>query len=551
MQSDLVNIGLGFLEGFALIISPCILPILPIVLAGSFTGSKKRPLGIITGFVIFFALFTFFSRKLVLYSGIDINLVRHFAYVVLLLLGIVMLSSYLTEKFASLTRKLANTGSTLTSANNSQGGFGSGVVFGALIAIIWTPCAGPILAAIIVQTVIQQTNLASFLTIVAFAIGAATPMLIIAIFGRKIMNNMGVFKNHTTFFRKLLGVIIIASVVYMIYSEGGVSIASAKESTVTTASSLESPLAKPYPAPEIAGITAWINSPPLTIAELKGKVVLIDFWTYSCINCVRTLPYVKDWYDKYHDKGLVIIGIHTPEFDFEKVLANVQSAVTRDGIKYPVALDNDFTTWRNFNNAYWPAHYLINKDGQVVYTHFGEGDYDVTENNIRFLLGVDAPATANSTTAAASNPNETPETYLGYHRAKTYQGTEPVTKDKSAKYSYPTTALSGAWALQGNWIIDGDRIISDGTDSSIKFNVNARKIYVVMGNSTRKTIEVKLMWNGEPVTNNKGKDVTDSTIKVDSHALYEAVILDKADSGTIELTASAPGLELYTFTFGE
>jgi cytochrome c biogenesis protein CcdA/thiol-disulfide isomerase/thioredoxin len=551
MQSDLVNIGLGFLEGFALIISPCILPILPIVLAGSFTGSKKRPLGIITGFVIFFALFTFFSRKLVLYSGIDLNLVRHIAYGILLVLGIIMLSSYLTEKFASLTRRLANTGSTLSTANNSQGGFGSGVIFGALIAVIWTPCAGPILAAIIVQTVIQQTNLASFLTIVAFAIGAATPMLIIALFGRKIMNNLGIFKSHTSFFRKLLGVIIIASVIYMIYAEGGINVASATTSNATAASSLQSPLAKPYAAPEIGGITAWINSPPLSIAELKGKVVLIDFWTYSCINCVRTLPYVKDWYDKYHDKGLVIIGIHTPEFDFEKVLTNVQNAVIRDGIKYPVALDNQFVTWRNFNNAYWPAHYLINKNGEVVYTHFGEGDYDVTENNIRFLLGVDSAVPATTVTAATNNPNETPETYLGYHRAKTYQGVETVVQDKSAKYTYPNTALSGAWALQGNWIINSDRIISDGTDSSIKFNVNARKVYIVMGNSTGKTINVKLMWNGEPVTANKGKDVEDSQIKVDNHSLYEAVILDKPQSGTIELTASAPGLELYTFTFGE
>jgi cytochrome c biogenesis protein CcdA/thiol-disulfide isomerase/thioredoxin len=549
MQTDLVNIALGFIEGFALIISPCILPILPIVLAGSFTGSKKRPLGIITGFVIFFALFTFFSRKLVLYSGIDINLIRHIAYGILLVLGVVMLSSFLTEKFASLTRRLANTGSGLTTANNTQGGFASGILFGALIAIIWTPCAGPILAAIIVQTVIQKTNLASFLTVVAFGLGAATPMLIIAIFGRSIMGKFGFFKSHMNFFRKCLGLIIIASVAYMIFLEGGINLANAKPATNTATVSLLNPIANPYPAPAIDGITAWINSQPLTLSALKGKVVLIDFWTYSCINCVRTLPYIKEWYAKYHDKGLVIIGVHTPEFEFEKDLANVQKAVVRDGIAYPVALDNQFVTWQNFNNSYWPAHYLINKAGEVVYTHFGEGDYDVTENNIRVLLGLTSP-TSSTPDFIIGNSDQTPETYLGYARAARFQSPESVTKDKSAKYSYPTTALSDAWALQGNWIIMGDRIISDGTDSAIKINLNAKKVYIVMGNSTGQTINVKLIWNGAPVNTGKGKDVVDSQIKVDSHALYEALILDDAQQGTLELKPAAAGLEIYTFTFG-
>jgi cytochrome c biogenesis protein CcdA/thiol-disulfide isomerase/thioredoxin len=553
MQTDLVNIGLGFAEGVGLILSPCILPILPIVLAGSLDGSLKRPFGIITGFVTFFALFTFFSRKIVLYSGIDLNIVRHVSYGVLLLLGVVMLSGYLTEKFASLTRKLANTGSTLKSANNSQGGFWSGVLFGALIALIWTPCAGPILAAIIVQTVIQKSNFTSFLTVVAFGLGAGLPMLIIALFGRGIMNRLGFLKTHTSFFRKLLGVIIIASVAYMIYTEGGISVASASKSSddSTAALGLEKGLAQPYKAPAIDGIVAWINSPPLSLSELKGKVVLIDFWTYSCINCVRTLPYVKDWYDKYHDQGLVIIGVHTPEFDFEKDLKNVEAAVIRDGIKYPVALDSKFVTWQNYKNSYWPAHYLINKDGDVVYTHFGEGDYDVTENNIRFLLGVKSDTPAKADAGVTANPNQTPETYLGYKRAERFHSQEAITKDKTAKYSYPTGDLTNVWALEGSWVIFPDRVVSDSSDSALKFNFNARKVYIVMGNSTGKSIKVKLTLNGSAITSHQGKDLSDSAIDVNSNALYEALILDKAQVGTIELKPESPGLEVYTFTFGE
>src|SRR5579862_5118600 len=382
MQADVVNIGLGFLEGFALIISPCILPILPIFLAGSLTGSKKRPFGIIIGFVLIFALFTFFSRKLLQYSGIDSNLIRDASFIILILLGVIMLSTYLTDKFGQLTRRLANTGSTFSVVNNPQGGLISGILFGGLIAIIWTPCAGPILAAVIVQTVIQKTNLLSFLTLVAFGIGAATPMLLIALFGRKIMEKLGSLKRHTTLYRKILGIIIILSVGYMIYLEGGISTAHADEINNTLPLSLQNGLATPYIAPSIDGIDAWINSEPLQINDLRGKVVLIDFWTYSCINCMRTLPYLNDWYRKYHDKGLVIIGVHTPEFDFEKNLDNVKNAVLQDGIKYPVALDSHFVTWQKYNNQYWPAHYLIDKKGYVVYTHFGEGEYDITENNI-------------------------------------------------------------------------------------------------------------------------------------------------------------------------
>ncbi len=552
MQSDMVSIGLALIEGFALIISPCILPILPIMLAGSLTGSKKRPFGIITGFVLIFAIFTYFSRKFVQYAGIDTNLIRHLSYAILLILAIIMLIPYLTEKFSFYTRRLTSTGENLASAMNSQGGFFGGFLFGGLTAIIWTPCAGPILAAVIVQTVIQQTNSMSFFILLSFGVGAALPMLLIALFGRTLMTKLSYVKSHTALFRKILGAFIILSIAYMIYFEGGVGQTHAEViPNSTTAMTLQKGLTNPYPAPEIEGIDGWINSPPLQLSALKGSVVLIDFWTYSCINCVRTIPYLNNWYNKYHDKGLIIIGIHTPEFDFEKDINNVQNAVKKEGIQYPVALDSHFVTWQNFNNRFWPAHYLIDKKGDVVYTHFGEGDYDVTENNIRYLLNIQGAATELSLKENAIAEDETEETYLGYDRALHFSSLEAVKKDKPFQYSFPKTLHANAWALQGIWTIMPDKVISSEKNAAVEIQFHARKVYVVMGNSTNKKIYANLLLNGDPIITLKGKDVVNSKIVVDKHNLYETVVLNKSESGVLQINSSAPGLEIYTFTFGE
>ncbi|CEG58324.1 cytochrome c biogenesis protein DipZ [Legionella fallonii] len=550
MQADIVNIGLGFLEGFALIISPCVLPILPLILAGSLTGSKKRPLGIMIGFILIFSLFTFLSRKFVQYSGIDLNIVRHISYGMLILLGVTMISTYLTEKFERLTTRLANIGSSFPKVNNPQGGLISGIFFGGLIAIVWTPCAGPILAAVIVQTVIQKTNLMSFLTLIAFGIGVAVPMLAIILFGRQLMARVGFVKGHTVFFRKMLGAVIIISVFFMIYQENGISFVHAGQGNNVPAIELQNGLEKPYPAPSISGIDGWINSEPLKISNLKGKVVLVDFWTYSCINCIRTLPYLKEWYDKYHNDGLVIVGVHTPEFDFEKNFANVKSAVVYDGIKYPVALDSHYITWQNFNNQYWPAHYLIDKKGNVVYIHFGEGDYDVTENNIQYLLNMHAPTITKGNNIEQLNEDQTPETYLGYERAENFSGQEAISKDKTAQYTFPPSLEQNEWALQGSWNIMPDKIISSENNAAIKINFNARKVYIVMGNATNKTIRVNLLLNGKKIEIEKGKDVENSSIDVNKNTIYEALVFTQPRSGILQLTASSPGLEIYTFTFG-
>lgn len=540
MSLNLINLALAFLEGFALIVSPCILPILPIILAGSLTGNKKRPYGIIIGFILTFTLFTLFSRELLEHSGIDLNLIRHLSYGLIILFGLIMMSTTLTEKFMHATRGFSNLGRTLSFVQNSRADFSSGILFGGLVSLIWTPCAGPILATVIAQTVIQQTTWISFLTLLSFTIGAAGPMLLIAIFGKSLIQRLGFLNSHTLFIRKLLGAIIILTVAYMMYF--GLRSPFTFATTTPNKPSIEliNGLATPYPAPPLRGIIAWINSPPLELSALQGKVVLIDFWTYSCINCIRTLPYLKDWYNQYHDKGLVIIGVHTPEFDFEKSIPNVMTAVAEDGIRYPVALDNQFETWQAFKNDYWPAHYLIDQKGDVVYTHFGEGDNEVTENNIRFLLGIHETTQAKPSPAAEASFLETPETYLGDERADRFMSPEPVATDEASHYSFPPMLPIHAWALQGNWTIMSDRIISAEKNAAIMIHFAARHVYIVMGSANAHPIHVQLLLNGKPI----------KTIDVEMNKLYDAISLDHFGQGNLEVLPGTPGLEIYSFTFG-
>ena len=297
-------------------------------------------------------------------------------------------------------------------------------------------------------------------------------------------------------------------------------------------------LPAPYRAPEISGIEAWINSPPLQLAQLKGKVVLIDFWTYSCINCIRTLPYVTDWYAKYHDKGLVIIGIHTPEFEFEKNVANVQNAVEKFGIHYPVALDNRYATWLNFNNRYWPAHYLINQDGDVVYVHFGEGEYDVTENNIRHLLGIKSSVATKN--AENSLVILTPETYLGYERADRMMNLQAVAKNTVGDYHYPQMLPKNGWALAGQWQIAADKIVANKAGAAVQLHFKAKTVHAVMG-APNQAVKIKLRLNNQPVA---------KEIVVTRQQLYTLLDLKEVSEGTLELIAEAADLEIYTFTFG-
>jgi hypothetical protein len=266
---------------------------------------------------------------------------------------------------------------------------------------------------------------------------------------------------------------------------------------------------------------------------------------------LRTLPYLKKWYKKYHDKGLIIIGVHAPEFEFEKNKENVEKATNTYGIEYPVVMDNDLKTWSNFKNHYWPAHYLVNQNGQVVYTHFGEGEYDVTENNIRFLLGLNELDDSNSNGNAENQhgTNQTPETYLGYERGHSLISPEKVAKDKATSYSYPNDILVNAIALNGMWRIEGQKIVATKGGAALKLRFNARKVFLVLGSTDKSGTSAKIMLDGKPIEADKGEDVTDGSVTVTNHKLYEIVSMNYSDEKTVEIVAEK-GLEAYAFTFG-
>ena len=521
-----LNLFLAFIEGFALILSPCILPILPILLGGSIEGGRQRPYGIIFGFVLVFAGFTISSRLLVQYLDLDLSGVRYVAFILIALFGVILISDYLSAKFEHWTGHFANLGQRWSDKRGTQsGGFWSGVILGALVSLIWVPCGGPILAAAIVQSAVQDSNWGSFFSFCFFALGSVTPMIIIALLGRKIMQRISFLKNKTQRLRQLFGAIIIVGAALAAAFDAGWLNATPRPDTsviVSGQKQLIHPLSHPYPAPALKDSPDdWINSVPLTLSDLKGKVVLIDFWTYSCINCVRTLPYLKNWYAKYHNQGLEIIGVHTPEFEFEKAPQNVRAAVKADGILYPVVMDSDYSTWLNYGNQYWPAHYLIDKQGDVVATQFGEGGYAETEHNIRVLLGLQDQVNNSPAVNAAATPyfsTQTPETYLGSARAGDHQE---------------------VWNINGTWNTQAQYILNTQENASIILHFSAKKVFLVAG-SVNGPMQVTVTLNGKALPG----------FTLDQHDLYPILSLPSAQSGTLELTFSRFGAQLYTFTFG-
>ncbi|MDP1996210.1 MAG: cytochrome c biogenesis protein DipZ, partial [Gallionella sp.] len=260
--------------------------------------------------------------------------------------------------------------------------------------------------------------------------------------------------------------------------------------------------------------------------------------------------YLTDWDKKYRDMGLVIVGVHSPEFEFEKKPANVRDAIAQHGIRYPVALDNNLSTWLNFHNRYWPAHYLIDRQGRVVYTHFGEGKYAVTENNIRYLLGLKEQGETIKVEGPTFTPGQTPETYLGYDRADSFGGKESVMRDAQGSYRFPAFLPADAWALNGTWQVEREKIVAGGQGAALRLNFKARKVFLVLGTAGGKPVRVTLKLNGEAVGNNAGKDATAGVVTVERNTLYELIDQQSPKNGLLEIETDTPGLEAYAFTFG-
>lgn len=548
----ITSVLLSFIEGLALIFSPCILPILPLVLSTSINGGRRRPFGIILGFILSFSLFALISRQLVVIFNINLDYIKYASLVLLTMFGFILLFDRLSLIFERYTSKLANLGVVLP--NNQQDGFLSGVLIGALISLVWTPCAGPILASALVQIIREQRDFNAMLLIFAFSFGAGIPMFIISLTGRKILTKLHWLKKRNWLVNKILGIIILLSVGFIGSGVNATDLISTnnKLTASSTANKLQDPLLNPYPAANFAKSNIWLNTPnnqALDMQKLRGKVVLVDFWTYSCINCLRTIPDMVGLDKKYSKYGLVIVGVHSPEFEFEKNANNVKNALSRYGIKYPVAMDNNLDTWTNYNNQYWPAHYLIDKNGMVVYTHFGEGQADELDNNIRVLLGLGGKVSSDS-----PQPDffigQTPETYLGYTRADNFSSPEMVVQNSLANYTLPNFLSANNWALKGRWQINNQDVVTGSGDSKLQLNFTAKHVYLVLGSATNLPIKVNVKLNGSSVLKEAGSDVVAGVVTVTNHRLYELINQNSVKNSLLELSTNESGLEAYAFTFG-
>jgi len=542
----LVLIGIGLAAGFITAISPCVLPVLPIVFAGGATGGRRKPFAIIAGLVLSFTAFTLFGVWFLRTLGLPEDLLRNVAIALLFLVAATLLFPKVEE---IVQRPL------LRLSRRPSGDLGGGLLLGASLGLVFVPCAGPVLAAITVVGATQDVGFRAVVLTLAYAIGAAIPMLLVAIGGRA---GMTALRPHAHRIRQVLGVVVgltalaIAFNVDRHFQTALPGYTQALQNKVEESSRAQRQLQKlrgstrevaattslhDYGrAPELTGLTNWINSKPLTLRQLRGKVVLIDFWTYSCINCLRTLPHVKAWYQTYHDKGLVVLGVHTPEFAFEHVPSNVRGAVSRLGITYPVALDNGYGTWNAFQNQYWPAKYLIDRRGHLRYYHFGEGSYDTTEARIRTLLGENAGMlpVANELSDPTPRAMMTPESYLGYQRLARF-AQKTVTPGRFATYHLPASDLhENELAYGGRWKVQAERIVA-GPGAQLRLRFVARSVHLVLGGRG----SVAVIVDGTPV----------GVVPVRGSRLYTLARVPTLQSRLLELHFS-PGVEAYAFTFG-
>jgi cytochrome c biogenesis protein CcdA/thiol-disulfide isomerase/thioredoxin len=541
----LLLLAIGLLAGVVTAISPCVLPVLPVLLAGGASG--RRPLRIVAGLVASFSIFTLFAAWILDRLGLPQDFLRNLAIALLFVMAATLLvprAALLIERPLAAFSRLRPTG------------VGGGFFFGATLGLVFVPCAGPVLATVSVVAANNSVGLRAILLTLAYAIGAAIPMLLIARGGREASAHL---RRHAETVRLASGALMAVVALGLVFHlddhlatltpgytnflqekieangsakrelarvrGGGVALAAVKK---TPAGSLPDYGA----APALKPGGAWINTKPLTLGQLRGKVVLIDFWTYSCINCLRTLPHLKAWYATYHPKGLEIIGVHTPEFAFEHVTSNVQAAVKRLGIDYPVVQDNDFKTWDNYSNQYWPAEYLIDRQGRVRHTHFGEGEYGKTESVIRRLLGTNGPEARR---LADSTPTElmTPESYLGYARLSNYVGTNPV-PNRFASYTFAHDIPDSTLSYDGRWKVGAEKIVA-GPQARLRLRFQAKDVYIVLGG--RGTVQTLV--DGKPA----------GTIPVDAERLYTIRSSAMPTSALLELRFS-PGVQAYSFTFG-
>jgi cytochrome c biogenesis protein CcdA/thiol-disulfide isomerase/thioredoxin len=577
----------GFIAGAGTALSPCVLPVLPIALSAGATGGRRRPLGIVVGLAVSFTFATVALVYVISAFGLPNDLLRKLAIGVLLAFGIVLMIPSLAARVEAWLSRFAGRAGV---AGGDGEGFWSGAAVGASLGIVYAPCAGPILAGVIVVSSSQPFTAGRLAVAFSYGVGSAVVLYFLMLGGRRltaplarrgiglqvtmgavmVLVALAMAGNYDVKFQNRIASSLPSFLVNP--TEGledtaaaqaaledvrgesahGVGAAAASAPQPRVGADGKSKLPVLGTAPEFVGNQQWFNTAggrPLTLQGLRGRVVLVDFWTYSCINCLRTLPYLTAWDKAYRKDGLTIVGVHSPEFPFEKDAGNVEEAIERNGIHYPVAQDNDLATWGAYGNQYWPAEYFIDAQGRVRYAHFGEGEYGKKERVIRQLLaeaGSEVPGKATRVNAIAPSATvTTPETYLGAARAERF--TNPMLSPGSHDFSAPASLPANEFAYHGRWRVSLDSATAEG--GSLDLNFGARRVYLVLG-SPGQSRTMRVLLDGKPISSAEaGSDVHGGTVTIAAQRLYNLVNLPRVEHHVLTLEPEA-GVMAYAFTFG-
>ena len=570
---------LAYLGGILTILSPCILPVLPFVFARAGGSFLRSTLPLLAGMAATFAI----VATLAAVGGgwaVQANAIGRWAALILLaLFGIALVFPSISDR---LTRPLVALGSRMTEQSGQQDSVWSSAVLGIATGLLWAPCAGPILGIIFTAAALQGASFDTTFLLLAYALGAATSLALALLVGGKVFARMKKSLGASERIRQVLGVLVLIGVVAIALGldtrvlskissaqtaslESGLAaklgLGQGAESDARTNAMGELVLPSQGELPPLDGLGPWYNSSPLTREQLRGKVVLVDFWTYSCINCLRAIPYVRAWYDKYRDDGLVVIGVHAPEFAFEREPANVAKAIKDLDIRYPVALDNQYKLWSALKNNYWPAHYFIDAQGRIRYFHHGEGEYDVSERVIRQLLAeaghapkdmAMAKAKASGAQAAAAFGDvKSGETYIGYARSANFASPGGLAHDQLKTYGTAPLKLND-WALEGQWLDKRQSALSFAPGAKIGFRFHARDLHLVLGPGGGKPVRFRVSIDGQPPRGDAGVDAAaDGSGTVTEQRLYQLIrqkgpVRDRS----FEIEFLDPGVEAFSFTFG-
>ncbi|KQY08502.1 cytochrome C biogenesis protein [Rhizobium sp. Root73] len=586
---------IAYLGGALTILSPCILPILPFVFARAGQPFLRSTLPMLIGMSVTFAL----VATLAAVGGSWAIHANEYGRLAAILLLTVFGVSLLSPRIASIiTQPVVDFGNRLLNASGRPGSVptaASSFILGVATGLLWAPCAGPILGLLLTGAALNGANLQTTFLLTAYAAGAATSLAIALIVSGTVFNGMKRSLGLSERIRQVLGAAVLAGVAVIALGLDTGLLARLSYASTTAFEQVvldqlhQKPAAEPSAetvsndvaaavsdpdrpfrsnlpvegrAPSLNGAVEWLNSPPLTTEQLRGKVVLVDFWTYSCINCIRTVPYVRAWAEKYKDQGLVVIGVHAPEFAFEKKIDNVKKAIEDFRIGYPVAIDNDYKIWRAFENSYWPAHYLIDAKGQIRYHHFGEGNYRQTEQAIQDLLreAGNEMATTTTVTPDAKGAEASPdlrnirsgESYLGYKRVVGFVSPEGLRADTANAYSVTQPGLN-EWGLSGTWTVGAERVVLDQPDGSIVYGFSARDLHLVLGpGAAGKTVRFQVTIDGKAPGSDHGADTdVDGHGTITSTKLYQLVRQSgDVQERTFEIRFLDSGVEAYAFTFG-